>query len=186
MWGRSLMVSFMLGALGLVAAPVRGRARRSRVTGGLVAPGAEPRRRRRGRRGPRRRRLRARGARRRRSSRPSGPPTRSSGGPTATAAATAAASSIAATTARARSPTRCTAPTCSAARSTRRRSCAGASPARGDWITVYTNPGHAYVVIAGLRLDTSAAGDPSGARGPRWRPTLRSSRGFRARHPEGL
>jgi cell wall-associated NlpC family hydrolase len=33
---------------------------------------------------------------------------------------------------------------------------------KGDWITVYTNPGHAYVVIAGLRLDTSAAGDPSG------------------------
>ncbi len=57
---------------------------------------------------------------------------------------------------------------------------------RGQWITVYTNPGHAYVVIAGLRLDTSAAGDRSGAKGPRWRPALRSSRGFRARHPEGL
>jgi hypothetical protein len=57
---------------------------------------------------------------------------------------------------------------------------------KGDWITVYTNPGHAYAVIAGLRLDTSAAGDPSGAKGPRWRPNLRSSRGFRARHPEGL
>ena len=56
---------------------------------------------------------------------------------------------------------------------------------KGDWITVYTNPGHAYAVIAGLRLDTSAAGDPSGAKGPRWRPNLRSSRGYRARHPEG-
>ena len=56
----------------------------------------------------------------------------------------------------------------------------------GDWITVYTNPGHAYVVIAGMRLDTSAAGDPSGRKGPRWRPTLRSTRGFRARHPEGF
>jgi hypothetical protein len=56
----------------------------------------------------------------------------------------------------------------------------------GDWITVYTNPGHAYVVIAGLRLDTSAAGDPSGLKGPRWRPNLRSSRGFKARHPAGL
>ena len=61
----------------------------------------------------------------------------------------------------------------------------GASGA-GDWITVYTNPGHAYVVIAGLRLDTSAAGDPSGLKGPRWRPNLRSSRGFKARHPIGL
>jgi hypothetical protein len=56
----------------------------------------------------------------------------------------------------------------------------------GEWITVYTNPGHAFVVIAGLRLDTSAAGDPSGAKGPRWRPALRSTRGFRARHPEGF
>lgn len=57
---------------------------------------------------------------------------------------------------------------------------------KGTWITVYTNPGHAFIVIAGLRLDTSAAGDPSGAKGPRWRPTLRSTRGFKARHPEGL
>ncbi|HMS60802.1 MAG TPA: hypothetical protein PKD63_00865 [Solirubrobacteraceae bacterium] len=57
---------------------------------------------------------------------------------------------------------------------------------RGDWITVYTNPGHAYVVIAGLRLDTSAAGDPRGGKGPRWRPNLRSNRGFRARHADGL
>ncbi|MBJ7521845.1 MAG: hypothetical protein JHC84_19255 [Solirubrobacteraceae bacterium] len=56
----------------------------------------------------------------------------------------------------------------------------------GDWITVYTNPGHAFVVIAGLRLDTSAAGDPSGRKGPRWRPALRSTKGFKARHPEGL
>lgn len=56
----------------------------------------------------------------------------------------------------------------------------------GEWITVYTNPGHAFVVIAGLRLDTSATGDPSGNKGPRWRPTLRSTSGFKARHPEGL
>ena len=56
----------------------------------------------------------------------------------------------------------------------------------GQWITVYTNPGHAYAIIAGLRLDTSAAGDPSGLKGPRWRPVLRSSRGFKARHPVGL
>jgi cell wall-associated NlpC family hydrolase len=56
----------------------------------------------------------------------------------------------------------------------------------GQWITVYTNPGHAYAVIAGLRLDTSAAGDPTGLHGPRWRPNLRSSHGFKARHPVGL
>jgi hypothetical protein len=56
---------------------------------------------------------------------------------------------------------------------------------RGRWITVYTNPGHAFAVIAGLRLDTSAAGDPKGASGPRWRPVLRSTRGYQARHPKG-
>lgn len=56
----------------------------------------------------------------------------------------------------------------------------------GSWITVYTNPGHAYVVIAGLRLDTSAAGDPSGAKGPRWRPNLRETSGYTIRHPAGF
>ena len=53
----------------------------------------------------------------------------------------------------------------------------------GQWITIYTNPGHAYAVIAGLRLDTSIGSSPRGAdrklaaqhkkameRGPRWRP----------------
>jgi hypothetical protein len=53
---------------------------------------------------------------------------------------------------------------------------------RGQWITVYTNPGHAFVVIAGLRFDTSGAGES----GPRWRLEARSSRGYRARHPEGF
>jgi hypothetical protein len=56
----------------------------------------------------------------------------------------------------------------------------------GQWITVYTKSSHAFMVIAGLRLDTSAAGDPSGAKGPRWRPVLRSTKGFKARHPDGL
>jgi hypothetical protein len=53
---------------------------------------------------------------------------------------------------------------------------------RGAWITVYTNPGHAFAVIAGLRFDTSGAGE----RGPRWRLESRSTRGYRARHPEGF
>lgn len=57
---------------------------------------------------------------------------------------------------------------------------------QGDWVSIYTNRGHAFVVIAGLRLDTSAAGDPSGSKGPRWRPALRSTKGFRVRHPEGF
>ena len=49
----------------------------------------------------------------------------------------------------------------------------------GRWITVYANGGHAYVVIAGLRFDTS------GAPGPRWHEDLRSPAGFTARHPAG-
>jgi hypothetical protein len=53
-------------------------------------------------------------------------------------------------------------------------------PWRGRWITVYANADHAYVVIAGLRLDT-AGGD-----GPRWHATTRSRAGFTARHPAGL
>lgn len=56
----------------------------------------------------------------------------------------------------------------------------------GQWITIYTNPGHAFAIIAGLRLDTSAANDPSGLKGPRWRPALRSTKGFVARHPDGF
>jgi len=57
----------------------------------------------------------------------------------------------------------------------------------GRWITVYTNPGHAYVVIAGLRLDTSAAGERvNSGKGPRWRTGQRKMRGFKLRHPAGL
>jgi hypothetical protein len=56
----------------------------------------------------------------------------------------------------------------------------------GTWFTIYTNPSHAFAIIAGLRLDTSAAGDPSGLKGPRWRPVLRSTKGFTARHPVGF
>jgi hypothetical protein len=58
---------------------------------------------------------------------------------------------------------------------------------RGAWITVYTTPGHAFAVIAGLRLDTSAAGERiSSGKGPRWRGVLRRTRGYRARHPLGF
>ena len=53
---------------------------------------------------------------------------------------------------------------------------------RGRWITVYTNPGHAYVLIAGLRFDTSGPGE----KGPRWRKTAARTSGFTARHPRGF
>jgi cell wall-associated NlpC family hydrolase len=57
----------------------------------------------------------------------------------------------------------------------------------GTWITVYTSPSHAYVVIAGLRFDTSMHdSDAPGPRtGPRWSRTLRKSNAFVARHPRG-
>ena len=68
---------------------------------------------------------------------------------------------------------------------------------KGAWITVYAHGGHAYAVIAGLRLDTSSYASrtarkrkvdrlhassavPAGGR------PSRPSRGFRARHPLGL
>jgi cell wall-associated NlpC family hydrolase len=52
----------------------------------------------------------------------------------------------------------------------------------GRWITVYANRGHAYVIIAGLRFDTSGRRES----GPRWRPEVRSPRGYAARHAWGL
>ena len=57
----------------------------------------------------------------------------------------------------------------------------------GDWITVYAHGGHAYVVIAGLRFDTSMrdADAPGPRSGPRWSKTLRKSSAFVARHPRG-
>ncbi len=58
----------------------------------------------------------------------------------------------------------------------------------GHWITVYTNPGHAFVQIAGIRFDTSREADPHPApgTGPRWRPLYTHPAGFDARHPSGL
>ena len=52
----------------------------------------------------------------------------------------------------------------------------------GRWITVYANPQHAFMVVAGLRLDTSG----TRGTGPRWQPAPRSTDGFTARHPLGL
>src|SRR4051812_25362119 len=53
---------------------------------------------------------------------------------------------------------------------------------KGQWITVFANSGHAYTIIAGLRFDTSGAGEE----GPRWRPEARSSSGYTIRHPAGF
>jgi peptidoglycan hydrolase-like protein with peptidoglycan-binding domain len=53
---------------------------------------------------------------------------------------------------------------------------------KGQWITVYANSGHAFVVIGGLRFDTSGTGED----GPRWRTETRSTSGYVVRHPDGL
>jgi cell wall-associated NlpC family hydrolase len=37
----------------------------------------------------------------------------------------------------------------------------------GRWLTVFSNPEHAYLDVAGLRLDTSAADDPTNQQGDR-------------------
>jgi len=57
------------------------------------------------------------------------------------------------------------------------------APGPGKWITVYANPGHTFVEIAGLRFDT--VGDEQGT-GPRWHLATASTDGFVARHPPGL
>lgn len=53
---------------------------------------------------------------------------------------------------------------------------------RGRWMTVYANSGHMFIVIAGLRFDTSGRGEE----GPRWRTERASTSGYRVRHPRGL
>lgn len=55
-------------------------------------------------------------------------------------------------------------------------------PGPGKWITIYANPGHMFMVVAGWRFDTSAL---SGG-GTRWTRQMRSTAGFVARHPPGL
>jgi cell wall-associated NlpC family hydrolase len=51
----------------------------------------------------------------------------------------------------------------------------------GRWITVYANYGHAYMVVAGWRFDTSNLRG-----GTRWSRDMRNNAGFVARHPPGL
>jgi hypothetical protein len=54
-------------------------------------------------------------------------------------------------------------------------------PGKGKWVTIYANPGHVFMIVAGIRFDTS------GARGSsRWQSAMRGTGGFVARHPPGL
>jgi cell wall-associated NlpC family hydrolase len=53
---------------------------------------------------------------------------------------------------------------------------------KGTWVTIYAKGSHAFMVVAGLRFDTSGRAN----QGTRWQADMRSSAGYVVRHPEGL
>jgi peptidoglycan hydrolase-like protein with peptidoglycan-binding domain len=55
-------------------------------------------------------------------------------------------------------------------------------PGPGQWVTIYGKASHAYMVVAGLRFDTSGRTN----NGTRWQADMRSSAGYIATHPPGL
>jgi hypothetical protein len=55
------------------------------------------------------------------------------------------------------------------------------SSGAGRWITIWSNAGHVYMYVAGLRFDTSS----HGTNGSRWTTAARSNAGFVERHPTG-
>ncbi|MGA9634028.1 MAG: hypothetical protein WBQ41_02180 [Solirubrobacterales bacterium] len=60
-------------------------------------------------------------------------------------------------------------------------------PGIGSWITVYANKGHAWMTVAGLRFDTSGAGESlNQGSGPRWRFNMRAATGYTSRFSPGL
>jgi putative peptidoglycan binding protein len=56
------------------------------------------------------------------------------------------------------------------------------APGRGEWITIYSRPGHAFLVIRGRRYDTTGRSRNRS----RWQPDMRSTAGYVVRHPPGL
>jgi 3D (Asp-Asp-Asp) domain-containing protein len=65
-------------------------------------------------------------------------------------------------------------------------------PGPGRWITIYANPAHTWIVVAGIAFDTADYGGapvPSGT-GPRWREqplaNLRDGTSYVVRHPPDL
>ena len=65
-------------------------------------------------------------------------------------------------------------------------------PGPGRWITIYANSAHAWIVVAGIALDTADYGGPPipAGSGPRWRSEPLANLGdgttYVARHPPGL
>ena len=55
-------------------------------------------------------------------------------------------------------------------------------PGPGKWVTIYAHEGHVWMVVAGIRFDTSGARET----GSRWQNEMRSTAGFVVRHPPGL
>jgi len=55
----------------------------------------------------------------------------------------------------------------------------------GIWVRIYASRDHVFAVIAGLRWDTSSTAEDDG-HGPGWSEEMRSTGGFRLRHPLGL
>ena len=55
-------------------------------------------------------------------------------------------------------------------------------PGRGRWVTIYASPGHMFMVVAGLRFDTSGRAEA----GTRWQRGMRGTGGMTAVHPPGL
>ncbi len=56
------------------------------------------------------------------------------------------------------------------------------APGVGEWITIYANGGHMFMVVAGLRFDTSG----QGRAGTRWQADIPSASGYAVRRPPGL
>lgn len=55
-------------------------------------------------------------------------------------------------------------------------------PGVGKWVTIYARRGHVFMVIAGVRFDTTDSLNV----GPGWRVSKRPPEGFVPRHPAGL
>ncbi len=66
------------------------------------------------------------------------------------------------------------------------------SPGPGKWVSIYSDPSHAFIVIAGIAFDTANYGGPNipAGDGPRWRSNplgnLADGGHYVVRHPPGL
>lgn len=52
----------------------------------------------------------------------------------------------------------------------------------GQWVTIYAKSSHIFMVVAGLRFDTTGRTKNN----TRWQADMRSSKGYTVRHPAGL